>query len=489
MNKHMAFNSLSNSSFASSSTIVKFHQGLNPDDTSIKIIVDTSNDTPEYVAARFAKDDTAWTFSKTLSQIRIYVKSIYRDERKCAEDILSIIGFIAPQVRIVHVRLDPAPNPSDLHTSPSKLGMYLTLLTYQNNTYKTIFEPVRPETIVISPWDSKDGRLLLVVAEAANSVRDLVIAPANFKRPPTLSNIMRQHASRAGNGFNDNISDRKLGEAIARMHGLQAVASGSSVEPRLVQIDHHHPDAKATIVLLGKGVTFDSGGISLKPPRSMHQMKADMAGAAVVCGVLCVCRQLNFPLNVIGLVGLIENMPSGSAARPGDVVRMYDNQTVEILDTDAEGRMVLGDLLAYAQEKWPDADFVIDIATLTGAVEVALGDLAAGLFTSNNDLADKLIEAGKQTKEMVWRLPLETKARLKMASTVADLRNIPPGHGADATYAASFLDQFVLPANKAKWAHIDMAAMALDSNDVPTGYGVYLLVQFLCNHAKTCQLK
>jgi leucyl aminopeptidase len=237
------------------------------------------------------------------------------------------------------------------------------------------------------------------------------------------------------------------------------------------------------LVFVGKGVTFDTGGISIKPAGGMEDMKWDMAGAGAVVGLMAALAGRKAKADVVGLVGLVENMPSGSAQRPGDVVTSYSGQTIEVLNTDAEGRLVLADVLWYAQEKF-DPAFMVNLATLTGAIIVALGQEHGGMFSNDEDLAQKLTGAGLATGEKLWRMPLGDAYDKAIKSDIADMKNIGGRHGS-AIIAAQFIQRFV---NNKPWAHLDIAGMAWSSKDaacVPKGataYGVRLLDRLVRDH-------
>jgi leucyl aminopeptidase len=234
--------------------------------------------------------------------------------------------------------------------------------------------------------------------------------------------------------------------------------------------------AEAPVAFVGKGVTFDSGGISIKPAGGMEDMKWDMAGAGAVVGLMAVLAGRRARVNAVGIVGLVENMLSGSAQRPGDVVTSYSGQTIEVVNTDAEGRLVLADLLSYVQERFKPR-FMVDLATLTGAIIVSLGHEHAGLFANDDALAQRLIEAGAATGEAVWRMPMGEAYDKLLRSDIADMKNIGGRPGGSIT-AAQFLQRFV---NNVPWAHLDIAGTAWSSKDAPTvpkgatAFGVRLL--------------
>jgi leucyl aminopeptidase len=258
---------------------------------------------------------------------------------------------------------------------------------------------------------------------------------------------------------------------------LMGVAQGSAQKPRMVVMQWHGgKSGDKPVAFIGKGVTFDTGGISIKPAAGMEDMKWDMAGAGAVTGLMAALAGRKAAVNAVGLVGLVENMPGSNAQRPGDVVKSYSGQTIEVLNTDAEGRLVLADVLWYAQEKF-DPLFMVDLATLTGAMIVALGHEHGGMFSNDADLAQKLLAAGIGSSEKLWQLPMGPEYDKQLKSDIADMKNITGRPGGSIT-AAQFLARFV---NGKPWAHLDIAGMAWATKDaatVPkgaTGYGVRLL--------------
>ncbi|HEY3265611.1 MAG TPA: leucyl aminopeptidase [Armatimonadota bacterium] len=317
----------------------------------------------------------------------------------------------------------------------------------------------------------------MIVAEAANLARDLVNAPANDLLPADLA----RRAAEAGRaaGLDVEVFDKAGLERIG-FTGTLAVSAGSASEPSFTVMKHLPNEGQAPIVLVGKGLCFDSGGISLKPGAEMHHMKGDMAGAAAVVGALVAAARLSLPVNVIGLIPASENMPDGGATRPSDVITYANGKTVEVVNTDAEGRLVLADALIYGEREFhPRA--MVDLATLTGACVVAVGGEITGLFTDHDDLANDLLAAAERSTEPVWRLPLYHPYRTKFDSGVADMTNCGDRWGGSIT-AALFLAEFV---DTAKWAHLDIAGPAFDDTDKAflarggTGYGVSLLVEYV----------
>ncbi len=265
-----------------------------------------------------------------------------------------------------------------------------------------------------------------------------------------------------------------------KMGALLAVARGSHQPPKLIALEYQGAGKKdKPVVLVGKGVTFDTGGISLKPAAEMDEMKFDMSGAASVLGTIKAIAEMNLPVNVVGIIPATENMPGGSATKPGDVVTSMSGQTIEVLNTDAEGRLILCDALTYAERY--DPEIVIDIATLTGACVIALGNIATGLMSNDDALAQEVIKAGEQAADRVWQLPLWDDYQELLKSNFADMANIGGRAGGTIT-AACFLSRFT---KKFRWAHLDIAGTAWKSGKEKgsTGRPVPLLTQFLINRA------
>ena len=266
---------------------------------------------------------------------------------------------------------------------------------------------------------------------------------------------------------------------VLGMNSLLAVAQGSNNPPRLVELHYKQgPTHQQPIVLIGKGITFDSGGINIKPSEGMYEMKYDMSGAASVLGSIKAIAMLKLPIHVIGILACAENMPSGHASRPGDVIKTMQGTTVEITNTDAEGRLVLADAMCYAQKYKPSV--MLDIATLTGAVIVALGSVYTGLMSPDDDLANSLLEAGQQTLDKIWRLPMDAEYDEQLQSPIADLVNSHNSRAAGSIIGAQFLKNF---AQQTRWAHLDIAGSAWVSgkNRQATGRPVALLIEWIKN--------
>ena len=322
------------------------------------------------------------------------------------------------------------------------------------------------------------------IAEGVYLARDLVNEPANALGPVEFA----ERLSGLGvPGLEVEVLDVADLEAL-KMGSLLAVGQGSVRPSRVVVMQWHGAKRarnKQPVCFVGKGVVFDTGGISMKPAAGMEDMKGDMGGAACVSGLMLALAQRKAPVNAVGLVGLVENMPSGSATRPGDIVTSMSGQTIEILNTDAEGRLVLADVLWYAQERFKPR-LIVDLATLTGAIIVALGKEHAGLFSNNDKLARELEEAGEATGEKVWRMPLGPAYDKLIDSKNADMKNIGGRFGGAIT-AAQFLQRFIKSADT-PWAHLDIAATAMDSarNELNqswgSGWGVRLLDKLVQSH-------
>ncbi|HEY1621918.1 MAG TPA: leucyl aminopeptidase, partial [Streptosporangiaceae bacterium] len=247
--------------------------------------------------------------------------------------------------------------------------------------------------------------------------------------------------------------------------GISGVGQGSAHPPRLVRLSYTGPGATTTIAFAGKGITFDSGGLSLKPAKNMEMMKSDMGGAAAVLGALQAIAALRPEVNVIGYLPLAENMPGGQAQRPSDVITMYGGTTVEVINTDAEGRLILADALARAAQDNPD--LIVDVATLTGAQVIALGTQIAGVMASDTQTCEAVTDAARRGGEQAWPMPLPAELRERLESTVADIANVAPDHSAGMLSAGVFLQEFV--PNGVRWAHVDIAGPAFQDDD-PYGY-------------------
>ncbi|HEX9440408.1 MAG TPA: leucyl aminopeptidase, partial [Roseiflexaceae bacterium] len=316
-----------------------------------------------------------------------------------------------------------------------------------------------------------------VVARGVALARDLANGPGNDITPTVLGAEAQVLGERTG------IQVTVLGPEELKQQGfggILGVAQGSHQPPRFIIMEHGAGTTGVpTVCLVGKGITFDTGGISIKPAESMDNMKMDMGGAAAVLGAMQIIGELNLPLHVVGLISAAENMPSGTAYRPGDIIKTLSGKTIEVLNTDAEGRIVLADALFYAQRYNPDG--IIDLATLTGAIAVALGPHAIGVMSNNDGLCERVLRAGETSGEQAWRMPLWEPYQEMVKSDIADVKNAAGRYGGAIT-AAAFLSNFV---GDYPWVHMDIAGTAWV--DKPTAYapkgatgiGVRLLVQAL----------
>ena len=362
--------------------------------------------------------------------------------------------------------------------SAALIGSGVRLRVYSFTRYKSKKPEARPlKEVSLLTAEAKPARQRFLaheaVAEGVHLARDLVNEPPNHLHPVEFAERMRPLADL---GLKVSVMTpaqmKKLG-----MNALLGVAQGSSHEARVVVMEWKGGKAgEAPLAFIGKGVTFDTGGISIKPAAGMEDMKGDMGGAACVAGLMMALARRKAKVNAIGAIGLVENMPDGKAQRPGDIVTSMSGQTIAVLNTDAEGRLVLADVLWYIQDRYKPR-FMIDLATLTGAILVALGKEHAGLFSNNDELAQRLSDAGYATGEKVWRMPLAPEYDRIIDHDVADVKNTGGRHAGSIT-AAQFLQRFV---NNVPWAHLDVAGTAMDgarnaiNQSWGSGWGVRLL--------------
>jgi len=361
----------------------------------------------------------------------------------------------------------------------------LLLGVYQFNEFKTLErEKIKEigELVLLGEKNEEmksigDGlRAGQIISEAVTMARDLVNGPSNQVTPTVLAEKAQQIAK----DRSMEIQVLEVGQAEAMgMGAFVAVAKGSQEPGKFIVLEYNKGKGLDTIVLVGKGITFDSGGISIKPSENMDRMKDDMSGAAAVLTTLQAASKLQFPFHLVGLMPATENLPSGKAYKPGDILKTLSGQTVEVISTDAEGRLILSDALTYSLRYQPKA--IIDLATLTGACVIALGDYAIGLFGNNESLLKRIEEASLKTGEKVWRMPLWDEYLEYLRSDVADFRNVGT-RAAGAIIGGIFLSKFV---EKIPWVHLDIAGPASIEKERPyiprggTGVGVRLLLQLL----------
>jgi len=399
----------------------------------------------------------------------------------------AVLARRASSVAAVATTLVDAAGPEiDRGAAAQAFAEGVCLGSYQFLRYKSAASASRLERVFVIGRAGAKVRAGLArgarIAEAVAWARDLINEPAAAKSPAEVADLAKAVARASGLKAKVFAGDQ-LGRE--RMGGVLGVGKGSDRPPRFLRLEYAPPHPRGTLALVGKGVVFDSGGLSLKTAGGMETMKTDMSGAAAVIAAMSTLRELAVKARVIGYVPLVENMPSGAAMRPGDVLTMRNGKTVEVLNTDAEGRLILADALSLASEEGADA--IIDLATLTGAVTTALGDKIAGLMGTNDGWVAQVRAAAERSGERVWHLPLPEEYRRNLDSDIADLRNISSGGGAGTLTAGLFLKEF---AGSAPWAHLDIAGTARSSledgetSKGGTGFGVRLLVELASTFRK-----
>lgn len=421
---------------------------------------------------------------------RLILAGLGKIEKLTSVDWRNIGGTIAglllsKEIETSTLIAEPATEGTELDIA-ANLALGLTLRQYNFDKYKK--KPAKSDktnrfeikTITIladNPAESKKlfNNQLMPLAEGIMAARDLVNEPSNILGPDEYQKRISELSKL---GLEIDILDEKAMRKLG-MNALLGVGEGSRQGSYLAVMKWNGAPAKskeAPIAIVGKGVTFDTGGISIKGAGGMEDMKGDMGGSATVVGLMQTLAKRKAKVDVIGVVGLVENMPDGMAQRPGDIVTSLSGQTIEIINTDAEGRLVLADALWYTQDKFKPR-YMINLATLTGAIMVALGKEHAGMFSNDDELAEMLTEAGQRTGEKVWRMPLGPAYDKLINSQFADMKNTG-GRWGGAITAAQFLQRYV---NETPWAHLDIAGVAMASNKTPTsqswgsGYGVDLL--------------
>jgi len=356
------------------------------------------------------------------------------------------------------------------------------LKSYTFNKYKTLNKEKINKKINFKIITSHNNKIenaykyYNAIKEGVFLARDLVSEPPNILSPKAYAQEIKKLSKL---GLKIKVYDEKELKKLG-LNALLGVGQGSVNETYLVTIEWNgnKKSKQKPLAFVGKGVCFDTGGISLKPAKFMEEMKYDMAGSAVVVGLLKSLALRKAKINAVGVVGLVENMPGANAQRPGDIVKSYSGKTIEVLNTDAEGRLVLADALSFTEKKYKPK-FIIDLATLTGAIIISLGEEYAGLFSNNDELSKKIFKASENVNEKVWRLPLHKNYDKLMDSKIADIQNINYAGGAGSITAAQFLQRFII--NKTPWAHLDIAGMAFSKKAAnlnpggATGFGVRLL--------------
>lgn len=358
------------------------------------------------------------------------------------------------------------------------LGLYKT----DKRDELTFFERATKIQLLVTESEIESATKLAAIGEATAQtqlrIMDLMNAPSNKKNPTSLADWAVNSGRKYG--YSASIFDEKKCREVG-LKALLAVSEGSKNPPCFIVMEYAHPKAAQKIGLVGKGVTFDTGGVSLKQSNNMHYMKSDMGGAAAVLGTIELAAKLQLPVHLIGVIPTTENSIDGLSIKPGDVIGSYSGKSIEVIDTDAEGRLILADGLNYAKRNY-ELDTIVDLATLTGSCVATLGYAAAGLFTNNELLAQNLYESGQQTGEKLWRLPLWNDYKDELKSDVADVKNFHGKPIAGAIVAAKFLEVFV--DEHPNWAHLDIAGTAFGDSEFgtmksATAYGVRLLTHWL----------
>jgi leucyl aminopeptidase len=369
----------------------------------------------------------------------------------------------------------------------ARVGLAAALRSWRYDRYRTKLKdnhkPTLDEVIIVGGGAGAEQRYAsrwAPVVEGVSLTRELVTEPANIIYPETF--VERVRKSLDGSGVEIEVLDRAQMQKLG-MGALLGVAQGSVREARLMILKWNGGGAGQPAAFVGKGVTFDTGGISIKPAAGMEAMKWDMGGAGAVAGALKALALRKAKANVVGICGLVENMPGGNAQRPGDVVTTMSGQTVEVINTDAEGRLVLADAVCYVQRNFKPAT-IVDLATLTGAILISLGHEWAGLFSTNEELAAELTKAGTESGDKLWRMPLGEPFDRLIDSPIADMKNVGPREGGSIT-AAQFIQRFI--ESGVRWAHVDMAGKAWSDKASSTyekgatGFGVRLLDQYVAD--------
>lgn len=420
---------------------------------------------------------------------RILLAGIGKRDRITNDTIRYVSGKIALKARELKLKeftiVAPPSFVREAAASVSQIAEGAKMSLYKFDKFKAEREATPPNLTIVSPKSAKVSKALKaaeIVADGAIFTKGIANLPANECSPSTLANFAKTISDK------NKMRCKIISKSELKRNGfggITAVGQGSRNEPKLIIMEHSHgPKNKKPIVLVGKAVTFDTGGISLKPGANMEEMKFDKCGGCTVLGIMKAVSELKLPINVVGIVPSVENMPDGESYRPGDIIKLYNGKTAEILNTDAEGRLILADALAYGEEHYsPQA--IIDFATLTGACIVALGTNVAGMVSSDEKLAGRIFDSSKRTTEEVWQLPLNQDYMDMIKSDVADMKNMGIGRAAGTIAAAAFLRNAV---EKTPWVHLDIAGVAWTqtaTKEKPynpkgaTGFGVRLVLDYL----------
>ncbi len=422
---------------------------------------------------------------------RILLAGIGKEEEMTKDTIRTVSGKIAQKARELKLKeFSIVAPPSFVTESNSAITQIIEgtkMALYKFDKFKSEkLDHVLDLTIIISKSNKilQSAKIAEIVANGAIFTKSIANLPPNECTPTTLANFAKT-ISKKNKMKCKIISEPELKKQ--GFGGISAVGKGSKNEPKLIVMEHNHGRKEGKpIILVGKAVTFDTGGISLKPGASMDEMKFDKCGGCTVLGIMKAVSELKIPINVIGIIPSVENMPSGESYRPGDIIKLYSGKTAEILNTDAEGRLILADALAYGEKQYaPKA--IIDFATLTGACIVALGTNIAAITSNDEKLTKKINDASKRTTEEVWELPLNQDYMNMIKSDVADMKNVGIGRAAGTITAAAFLKNAI---EKTPWTHIDIAGVAWTQGATKeksynpkgaTGFGVRLILDYLQN--------
>ena len=420
---------------------------------------------------------------------RILLAGIGKKEKITNDTIRFVSGKIAQKARELNLKefsiITPPSNISEPISATSQITEGCKMALYKFEKFKSKKEDISPDLSIFVPKSNKISKSIKnseIVSDGVIFTKSIANLPPNECTPTTLATIAKSLAKKNKMKcvvYSKNELKKK------GFGGIVAVGKGSKNEPKLIVLEHHGgPRNEKPIVLVGKAVTFDTGGISLKPGEKMDEMKFDKCGGCTVLGIMKAVSELRLPVNVVGIVPSVENMPGGDSYRPGDIIKLYNGKTAEILNTDAEGRLILADALAYGEKQYsPKA--IIDFATLTGACIIALGNNVAAIVSNNERLKQKINESSIRTTEEVWELPLNDDYMDMIKSNVADMKNIGIGRAAGTITAAAFLRNAI---EETPWVHIDIAGVAwtqVATKPKPynpkgaTGFGVRLILDYL----------
>jgi leucyl aminopeptidase len=461
--------------------------GINKFDTKISAAI---NQSLKDMEGKFGKLSIIPVPGKNLAQ-RILLAGLGKKENLTNDTIRLVSGKIAQKARELKLKefsiVTPPSFVTDQVSSVSQIIEGSKIALYKFDKFKTKKVNNSPDLTIIVSKSNKISHAIKtaeIIADGVIFTKSIANLPPNECTPTTLANFAKVISKK--NKMKCNIiSESELKKK--GFGGISAVGQGSKNESKLIILEHNHgPKNEKPIVLVGKAVTFDTGGISLKPGDKMDEMKFDKCGGCTVIGIMKAVSELKLRINVVGIVPSVENMPSGESFRPGDIIKLYNGKTAEILNTDAEGRLILADALSYG-EKHYSPKVIINFATLTGACIVALGNNVAGMVSNNEKLTKKINESSKRTTEEVWELPLTQDFMDMIKSDVADMKNVGIGRAAGTITAAAFLRNAI---EDTPWTHIDIAGVAWTQAATKeksynpkgaTGFGVRLILDYLQN--------